>query len=252
MTSSGVAQERHHLDAFLATCSTLPVGSVRPGAPGVEPDFVFEADDAVHPLGIEHTRFYRTDDNGVPVLRIQEGEQGQTIQTVQQLFERTCSEPVHVRLFWSTSVPVTKARRTPLAKAIAERIAAALTASPERSIHLDYDDGLGQGDLAEVDTIFIWRSTPEIGSHWGAPAADYVPDLLPASIQAIIDKKNVKPSNYTAKYQKLWLLIVAEGNGVSSLYNLPAATREHRYRSEFDRVVFFDVFTKEVIDLQIA
>ena len=88
-----------------------------------------------------------------------------------------------------------------MAHALADAIATQLLRTgPERFGVLDYDSAIASRELWEVHTVQIAPSLSKTPT-WGSPDASMVPDLSPATIQEIIDRKNGKVDNYVDRHR---------------------------------------------------
>jgi hypothetical protein len=251
MPRNEIHEVHAHVEALRRACHGFPVGEVADGQPGIEPDIIITGDQVV---GIEHTRYSRRDEHGKDTLRQQEGEHEEVLRLARPIVEQRLGPlDADVQVIWTDS-RITRSRRQRLAAGLADAISERLTMpSPDRFGFLDCDSAIATHELWEVFAVQI---APRLGKTptWGSPAASMVPDLSPATIQEIIDRKNRKVQNYVDRhrYAALWLLIVAEGDRASAFFELPPTTRARRFQARFDRVVFFDIFNRMPIDLFVA
>lgn len=245
-------QEVHaHVDALRRACQGFPVGEVADGKPGIEPDIIVTGDQVI---GIEHTRYYRRDERGKDTMRQREAEHDEVLRLARPIVEKRLGlVDADVHVIWTDS-PISRSRRQPLAEGLAGAICERLMVDgADRYGILDYDSAIATRELWEVYAVQVspcLSRTP----RWGSADASMVPDVSPATIQAIVDRKNRKVDNYVDRhrYAALWLLVVAEGDRASAFFELPPATRSHRFQARFDRVVFFDIFNRVPIDLLLA
>lgn len=68
-------------------------------------------------------------------------------------------------------------------------------------------------------------------------------------VQDLISSKNVKVSTYLKKCSEVWLIIVADGQRISSSGELNSSVRQMKFESEFKKVLFFDAEADSVIEL---
>ncbi|HEX8237598.1 MAG TPA: hypothetical protein VF600_16695 [Abditibacteriaceae bacterium] len=85
---------------------------------------------------------------------------------------------------------------------------------------------------------------------WAVSRSSVVPHLSADQIQAKVDEKADKLSEYQTKCSEVWLLIVADGGAPSSISDLPTDTAGHVYTSSFDRLFFFDNFSDTIKELR--
>lgn len=68
-------------------------------------------------------------------------------------------------------------------------------------------------------------------------------------LQDLISLKNVKVNTYLKKCSEVWLIIVADGQRISSSGELNNGVRQMKFESEFDNVLYFDAEAESVIEL---
>jgi hypothetical protein len=101
----------------------------------------------------------------------------------------------------------------------------------------------------ELSYVRVARFDHRDWSLWRASSAGYVPDVTPELIQAAIDRKAADIGAHRASCDEAWLLIVADGFNISSTMSVTELSRLHRYRSPFDRTIYFDNFRKQAHEL---
>jgi hypothetical protein len=74
------------------------------------------------------------------------------------------------------------------------------------------------------------------------PSAGWAQKNFSVEIQQAIDSKNQKRIYYSDSYTEHWLLIISEGTGPSSFFDLSGVTREVLFESRFDRNFFMEAF----------
>jgi len=68
-------------------------------------------------------------------------------------------------------------------------------------------------------------------------------------LQDLISLKNVKVGTYLKKCAEVWLIIVADGQRISSSGELNNRVQQMKFKSEFYKVLYFDAETESVIEL---
>ena len=68
-------------------------------------------------------------------------------------------------------------------------------------------------------------------------------------LQDVIALKNPKVETYLEKCSEVWLIIVADGQRISSSGELNNGVRQMKFESEFDNVLYFDAEAELVIEL---
>ena len=71
-------------------------------------------------------------------------------------------------------------------------------------------------------------------------------------LQGLIASKDAKVQEYLRHCETAWLIIVADGQYISSNAELPPEVRQHAYKSQFERVLFYDRFSQRVVPLIVA
>ncbi|MCA1576389.1 MAG: hypothetical protein LC794_03375 [Acidobacteria bacterium] len=113
------------------------------------------------------------------------------------------------------------------------------------SVTLEPDYRLRIGDF--ISRIGIKRkhlgknawSNVEVG-----PAEAYAVEL-----QGVISSKNEKIVSYLKKCSEVWLIIVADGQRISSSGELNMRERQARFTSEFKKVLYYYADSESVIEL---
>jgi hypothetical protein len=235
--------ERWHLCRFEEAYSEFPSGVVHPGE---RPDFRVQGDRTV---GIEITQLFRE----VP-------EGGQSLREIEQLrvmitdragdrFLTSGGPPVDVSVNFSEHAKLTKA----LIPSLAERLAALVQAKlpePDQYVFVEYDWVNRDIFPEEIVCVRIARFSHRDWSVWQPTNAGYIPGIEPRHMQAAIDRKAPDVTTHRRTCEEVWLLVVADGFGISSTFTLSDVAQQHTYRSPFDRTIYFENFSKRAFDLK--
>jgi hypothetical protein len=95
-----------------------------------------------------------------------------------------------------------------------------------------------------IHAITIGRFSVLTKHHFNVPSADWAQKDFSAEIQQAIDSKNQKRIHYNDSCSEHWLLIVSDGSGPSSFFDLSGGTREAMFESQFDRNFFMEAFSR--------
>lgn len=85
---------------------------------------------------------------------------------------------------------------------------------------------------------------------WGVGLGAAVPDITPERLMEAISGKDKKVADYDrSRCDELWLLLVTGGMW-SSYYAMNAAVEEHEFPTRFDRVLLFENFRGQIVELR--
>lgn len=233
--------ERFYLSILAKQRSDLPLETPTKGEC---PDFVW--DEMEQPLGIEITRLFRDAREGERPMQAQESDQRTTVELARQLYEKRNLPNLDIRVIFGNT-EIKKSRRGFLAGKLADLIQQYLPA-PDSWIRFDNDfedDSIPE----EISYLSIARLEGLTRNHWSVSDAGFVQEDFVLELQKKIDEKNLRLQQYLKKCSQCWLLIVAEGTGPSSFFDLNENTAHHCYHSLFERTFFMEAFTHKVFEL---
>ena len=229
-------RENYYLDRFQSTYSDFPAGTIRATE---KPDFLVEADNGF--VGIELTELYHSDSEARIPRQASEALREQCIRRAESICMNDARSQLYVSVYFSNWIHLKKSIIPALSARLAELVQS-VNVDVNCSIMLE-DDGETDGFPEEVDSIHIRRLPAVIRGFWNAPNGGWVPDCSSEQIQETIDKKNRRVIDYRRHCNSIWLVIVIDGFRISSSFNLPRATRNHDYRSAFDRTFLLSNIT---------
>jgi hypothetical protein len=236
-------KERRILEEFIKCYSGFPEGEIE----GSEaPDFLVRAPTQV--VGIELVEFVRGQSNRGSLIRQAESSREELIKQARKEYARRNKTPLQVSFFWCGESPLEKKSIPNLAKAIAD-IVDKYCSYGEIKLKEQLENTPLEGIL---DSIVIRRLHGLQRNEWISPEAGWV-GIEPQELQNIISSKQKNMRRYLAKCNTVWLVIYAEGSHISStvvLSDIEKIAKQHQFISHFQRVVFFDLWTRKSYNLK--
>lgn len=244
-TSEKKEQELWYLMRFKESYDCFPDGQIKPNE---KPDFMIESDSGL--VGIEVTRFFRSQPKGQRPLKEQESLREQIVKRAQSLYSKGGGSTLHTVVHFHPGMTLSKKQVQVLATQLADLVSEIKLAVGDRVCIRHSWDNRDRFPM-EIVSIAVYRPAAATKSSWGIWEFGWGSESTPNDIQQIISDKNKLCKTYREKCQVVWLLIVAEDFAPSSTVDVPLATRDYEYQSEFDRVFFFENFKQNVIELNI-
>lgn len=222
------------LDAFLASIGLAAVQSI---VHDDKPDFVVAL--AYRRLGIEIREIVREPAIGMEPHREQESLRWQLVELVVEQWNERGLPPIHASVHFN---PNHRLRTTQLCGMAETLLAVAEEWLPtgEGSRSIKGIDETPRRLPREVHTLRIGRFAVLERAHWVPADSGWIPSITPPQIQTLIDQKNRKRAGYRPCADEYWLLLCADGFSVAGSFELDAACHEHRFKSSFDRVGYFN------------
>lgn len=236
-------REAWYLSKFRENSADFPQGAVRRGE-SPEPDFVVESDTG-GTIGIEVTELYHDEASGSS-SKLQESERLGLIHAACRQVEKAGVEPLDVAVYFAPDVAITKRDRSALAARLVALVSQHRPPS-EGTVTLDnHFDGLIPDSMLGIR---ISRLAELTRHHWSAPMAEYLrPDFV-EGLQARITAKVDRLKLYHRACGRCWLLVVVDGFGTSSLFDVGGSTLSHAYESPFERTFFLEAFSGRCFEL---
>jgi hypothetical protein len=229
---------------FQKRTSFVPAGEVsQPDPP--EPDICVRSGDIL--IGVELTELVTN-----RRVRAQESEQDGIIAAAQQLYERQNLPCLGVDFYWKEGPVVNKADRGQLSAFLSEIVASHVPRLGAEAILDATSEATERFEHRLFDRIWLTRVIEFDENLWDSPRSWWVSRVGPELVQARIDAKNARPSEYRVPYTQRWLVITSDGARPSSGFDLTPGVLSSVYDSAFDRV-FLAVFSMGGIhELKIA
>lgn len=227
----------------------------RPFTISESPDLRF--DKGGYRIGVEHTRLIR--ENKGKNLRRVENVMSDAAKEAQDLFSKTCSQGINVRV--SADRHVLNDENVSIGQRDQHSIATAiLEVVRRRKPHLGcieciekfpYESQEGKPFPIGVSEIWIDRLQDWKDPYWLFDAMDIKP-LEPKHVKKCLDNKEGKVFRYLKNCDKVWLLMVMpypELSGSWQWETFPFET--YQFSSSFDRLLLMDAFSGKTFDLRV-
>jgi hypothetical protein len=221
-----------------------------PGAepiPSEGPDFLVDRGGYI--LGIEATGLVRRSDSDGD-LKLREQFQRQVVRAAEQVYDASGGPGVWVDVRW---LPwVVKGDPQFLATELARFVAGNLPDVGPSGWAWTYIDFRKLPDTlqAQLRGVTIHRNRPGTARGWGFGYVTY-PDVAPAELQGEIIRKEARAAKYEKRYEDLWLLIYATGQGKPEWVEVSDNAQQVLYPTLFDRVFFLDA-REQLLELAVV
>jgi hypothetical protein len=234
--------EKLFFEEFLSRTSFPIVGEI--SQPKQDPpDIVFTT--GHEKIAVEITRYFSGS-------KEQETLQDKAVDEARKIYVQERTNPsVRLMVQWNRDLPLKSSETSWYAEMIVETVARFI---PESGSELCLGQTLEEIDLLppKIDELFIRRTVVSGDIIWNSKRGAWLPSLCKEELETIILKKSKQAEKYAGTCDRIWLLIIAEGNNPSSWYKFPQEVREHSFNSVFHDAFFFDMFTKEIISLRMS
>jgi hypothetical protein len=232
--------ERRYLERVKSRYTAFPSGTL---IADEEPDFLVR--DAEKNCGIEIVQYVRGQGKGGSRLRWREELHDQIVASAQKKHEARSIITLSVHVHWF--------HHRELQGRDVEWVSDELSKLVSECESLEINESLAiEPDYRAQINNFITRVSVRRRSS-GRNAWSNV-EVGPAEadgleLQELISLKNVKMSRYLKKCSEVWLIIVADGQRISSTGELNNRVRQMKFESAFDNVLYFDAEAESVIEL---
>jgi len=235
-------RERLLLDEAITLYPDFPTGTIDNRE---RPDFLIVNSSGV--TGIELVDYVRGQTEGDSVYRRNEMLRLKITNTAKSKFESSHTDHLMIHFHWYP--------RRYLHLSEVNRVAADIAAIITRHIPTDLFNEitlncchLGERILSRYcHQISIMRVRDQTQVSWSSLNAGFV-SVQPDEIQYLVTSKHTKISDYLANCDTIWLLIVADNYHLSSYVDLHNIIN-HPFKSQFNRVLFYDRINKKVKQL---
>jgi len=235
------AEERRFVEILAEKLAAFPPSKL---IDSESPDFLVATSEGV--LGIEVTKIHHANEP-----RQQESECRSLVDAACRLYENESTIPVEVKVHFGGSTQFNKRNRGKFARILANPV---LTNIPRPNSLLSLDNnwenpGFFPYEIAELSII---RLSAFRRNFWSVRSAGFFQEDFAPKIEAIIAIKEHAMRTYKTDCIERWLLIAAEGNSASTFFDPSKKTRQHSYRSSFDRIFFLEAFRRKVWELNVS
>ena len=238
-------KEKILLQRFRESFPEFPSGEIEATE---NPDFLIHA--GTGKVGIEVTLLHRNTTGNKSPLQEQESLRRLIADKARQLYESQGGPHIHVNVHFNGQ---NRLRRRDLKSAAKELASLILKNIPEqgKSVSLQETEDNWQQWPGTLVRVSIARFAVLTKTTCCPTDAGFVPKVEPSLVQSVIDRKNPRCSAYRSCCAELWLLVVADGFALSSVFIVDPEIRTHAFVASFDRVFLFQNFEKKVFELRI-
>ena len=239
-------RERLFLDEAMSLSQYFPEGEI---INSEQPDFIIINTNVF--IGVEMVDYIRGQNQDDSAYRRNEILWQKVADATKLKYEYQHSDPLMILFHWYPHRYLRDSEIEELANEAAKAVIRNTSLSDYDSIQISSSD-LGDGKLSlYVHTISV-RRVNYINQVICSYAYAGLVSVIAGEIQVLINKKDKKVADYLKKCQEIWLLIVADGVRISSSIDISPNTLNTQFKSQFNRVLFYDRERKRVFDLQVS
>ena len=222
--------EFFYLSRFQELCPIFPPGKI---CPDERPDFRVNGPNG--DVGIELTNYYREFSSDIlPPLQARQSARHKIAEEAKRIYDlkRLPSLVVHVHFDFRFHCGQSEVH------AFGQRLAdlAECSVRDQKPPWIWRRDEIQLNGVALLD---IRRITKMPESYWSAPLASFVPEVSPAQLQSILDKKSSLCAEYRQKCGVVWLLIIMNRFNPASFSLIPQRIQDHVFTHDFDSAFLF-------------
>ncbi len=208
-----------------------------------EPDFLVTSEGTI--CGIEMVQYVRGQGKGGSPIRWREELHEQVIVLAKSKHEGQSAIAVSVHVHWFHHRDVRSGDVDRIADEICKLVNSCQPLQVNESIAIEPDYRTDISDYVSRVSIRRRSSGKTVWSNVevGPAQADAV------ELQRLISSKNEKVSSYLKKCSQVWLVIVADGQRISSSGELTLRERQTKFESEFEKVLYYDAESGCVFEL---
>jgi len=228
---------------FSKLCDAIPSSSfeVWEDTPNDPPDICVGNYD----LGIEITEFYYGSGQGGSEMKARENAFEQIVAMAKTQFEEQYPVPLWVRCSWSDNRPK-KSQFHEIASAVVDAIQKHLPISEGQSVKIEWDDFAETCLVHYLRFINVKALSTLTSSHWTNLQVAWIGNEEVELLERFTREKEKDLPKYKTQFNAAWLVIVAPGDGLSSTVIPDEPLEPGCISSAFDRVYFYDIFSKQV------
>ena len=231
-------RENLHFEAFIEELGlNIPNGYVS----AESPDFLFEL--AGNTIGVEHTQIFLNGSKDLKLIAIE--SIGDDIAKRVQIKGSSLKVNFQATLLFNLQGSMKESEREDIACYIFDKIDKELQGKQPISLE-SYEIRPKHGAIVSIRLV---ATTQDLTTRVTVARAGWVKQTIDEEVISSIAKKNVKASSYTEKCDEVWLLIVADGHGPSSLFDAQPKVLNIDYKSNFGKIYYLDYFSKKVTEV---
>ena len=227
------AQELGSLLAFQKNCSDCPQSKPIQADPPA-PDITFSDGD----IGIELTEYSLGQGQGGSPFRRLEVVRERIAVAAQVVYEKSIQHCLQVSIIWSTLQCPAKQEEQQISAAIVELVRMHPFVGT-RMHRIEWRQFHSPLLKKYIDTVSFFLIADTGRSCWSSAVGIAFPREA-SRIQAAIDAKEPKVSEYRKTRKKVWLLITADRNYFSSQFTAETGLDQVEFQTSFDRVFLID------------
>jgi hypothetical protein len=165
-------------------------------------------------------------------------------------FESMHRDPLIIRFQWNHRYFLRLAEIPQLAQDATKLIETHIPTGLFDKIQIGSDDleGTLLEDVCHSITVTRVRNLGQ--SLWSFVSAGFI-EVQADELQYLIDLKNDKIQEYLMHCDMVWLIIVADGQYISSNISLPSLPANNVYSSMFEQVLIYDRISKRIFPLEL-
>lgn len=241
MDKKGV--EQWQFDRFRESLADFPKGDI---VVCEEPDFLVV--DGSRTIGVELTRVYR--EVGVAEQPLQEAESlhRRVCERAQSLFRSSSDAAIQVYVTFNSGQRISSKRVDALADFVAITVRS-LDPKPDTSFAYGLDIASYDRLPPEITELTGWRLSRVSQTVWQPASAGFVPSLTRAVVEHAVAAKDECFEAYSKKADEVWLLLVADGFAISSMFDTVDPQTIGVLSTRFSCVYFFDAFNRRTVRL---
>jgi hypothetical protein len=162
-------------------------------------------------------------------------------------YEQLGGKPLHVSIGLTLGNELRSVNRDELAESLAQFL---LALDPPLDQFVSWRPSYQNDPLpAEVHYLHILAVPSWSMAHWHVPESGWVAPLEEVVLQAAVDEKAAKLSDYHRAAAEIWLLIAVKGWSASQLFEIRSNLRPERVSSPFFRTYYLSAFDGRVLRL---
>ncbi len=233
--------ERWLLDKF-RECYPVPKGTI--DAAHEKPDIVIHT--PRNRVGIEVTEIHHDKVIAGSRTQAQAGEREAVMDLMESSLKDRGAPPIAVYLHLTLPSRPQPGSRRDLATRLADYVIRSLPAIDE-DFHRDYWEWLADHHLPpEIYSITIMRRRCLTSITCHAPAAEFMPDMLPRYLEQVITEKNRRVRDYRKRCDEAWLLLCIETGSLATGFSIESFSPAPTIVAKFDKVFLFSVMDRWV------
>lgn len=207
-------------------------------------------------LGLEHTTLYTDDSRKGSPKKEQESLQWSVVESALTEYAKSERPAVSAEVWFDVAVPLTGKTSSGVATALAHAAQNIVSMRGPRDIEdmtrREYERRFADPLPREILRIQLRRVQRTEFVVWYAHQPWAVSELTVPNIQATIQDKELRLSEYRKNCAEVWLLIASEGLFPSSNFAFSEELRSHAFQTRFDRLFYFESFSGDILELKRA